>query len=66
MKRYTKEGIVPFQLQMMEVDELDTMINASEGQKNRIVGGIEYNQYNKPVAYYFRQYGIDGSVSERP
>ena len=54
VKRYTKEGIVPFQLQMMEVDELDTMINASEGQKNRIVGGIEYNQYNKPVAYYFR------------
>lgn len=65
VKRYTKEGIVPFQLQMMEVDELDTMINASEGQKNRIVGGIEYNQYNKPVAYYFRQYGIDGfSIGE--
>ena len=65
VKRYTSEGIVPFQLQMMEVDELDTMINASEGQKNRIVGGIEYNQYNKPVAYYFRQYGIDGfSIGE--
>lgn len=33
VKRYTKEGIAPFQLQMMEVDELDTMINTSEGQK---------------------------------
>lgn len=65
VKRYTSEGIVPFQLQMMEVDELDTMINTSEDQKNRIVGGIEYNQYNKPVAYYFRQYGIDGfSIGE--
>lgn len=26
VKRYTNEGIVPFQLQMMEVDELDTTI----------------------------------------
>lgn len=65
VKRYTKEGIVPFQLQMMEVDELDSMISTPANSKNRIVGGIEYNQYNKPVAYYFRQYGIDGfSIGE--
>jgi len=65
VKRYTNEGIVPFQLQMLEVDELDTMINTPSDSKNRIVGGIEYNKYNKPVAYYFRQYGIDGfSIGE--
>lgn len=65
VKRYTKEGIVPFQLQMMEVDELDSMISTPANSNNRIVGGIEYNQYNKPVAYYFRQYGIDGfSIGE--
>lgn len=65
VKRYTSEGIVPFQLQMLEVDELDTMMTTSADSKNRIVGGIEYNQFNKPVAYYFRQYGIDGfSIGE--
>lgn len=65
VKRYTNEGIVPFQLQMMEVDELDTTIVSPQNPKNRVIGGIEYNQFNKPVAYYFRQYGIDGfSIGE--
>lgn len=65
VKRYTNEGVIPFQLQMLEVDELDNMMMAPACSKNRIVGGIEYNQFNKPVAYYFRQYGIDGfSIGE--
>ena len=29
VKRYTKEGIVPFQIQMIEVDELDNMASGS-------------------------------------
>ena len=65
VKRYTKEGMIPFQLQMLEVDELDNTVISPKDSKNRIVGGIEYNQFNKPVNYYFKQYGIDGfSVSE--
>ena len=60
VKRYTKEGIVPFQIQMIEVDELDNMASGAISDNRRIVGGIEYNEYNKPIAYYIRQYSIDG------
>ena len=49
VKRYTDAGMVPFQLQIFEVDELDcNQLNTKE-KGNRIVGGIEYNQYNRPV-----------------
>ena len=60
VKRYTPDGIVPFKLQMIEVDELDTMSAFPTSAEHRIVGGIEYNQYNKPVGYWIRQYAIDG------
>ena len=61
IKVYTDEGIVPFQLQTREVDELDTAIHRmARLNKNRIIGGIELNQYNKPVAYYFKKYTPDG------
>lgn len=33
---------------------------------NRIVGGIEYNQYNRPVGYWFRQYALDGITMMEP
>lgn len=47
VKRYTDAGMVPFQLQIFEVDELDcNQLNTKE-KGNRIVGGIEYNQYNR-------------------
>lgn len=60
VKRYTKEGMIPFSLQMIEVDELDTMHTMPSNPKNRIVGGIEYNEYNRPIGYWIRQYKIDG------
>lgn len=61
IKCYTNDGIVPFCLQAKEVDELDTsysLVKTKEG--NRVISGIEVNQYNKPVAYYFKQYSPDG------
>lgn len=61
VKRYTKGGLVPFVLQIREVDDLDTMQSSSS--KRRIVNGIEYNEYNKPIAYYFKQYDIKGFYS---
>lgn len=65
VKRYTSDGIVPFQLQMLEVDELDNMQTGTRSSNNRVIGGIEYNSFNKPVGYWFRQYQIDGcSISE--
>ena len=60
VKRYTKEGFVPFQLQMIEVDELDLNQTAPKKAGNKVVGGIEYNAYNKPQGYYIRQYSPDG------
>lgn len=65
LKRYTKDGMIPFSLQMIEVDELDTMQAFSAENGNRVVGGIEYNAYNRPVGYWIRQYDIDGySITE--
>lgn len=60
LKRYTKEGFVPFQLQMIEVDELDITQTLPRKQGNKVVGGIEYNAYNRPQGYYIRQYSLDG------
>ena len=58
--RYTKEGIVPFQLQLFEVDELDSNQTTPKYKGNRVVGGVEYNQYRKPVGYWIRQYDMEG------
>ncbi|MEZ3423186.1 MAG: phage portal protein [Lachnospiraceae bacterium] len=65
VKRYTKDGMVPFALQMVEVDELDTMHTVPGDARHRVVGGIEYNEYNRPAGYWIRQYQIDGfSIAE--
>lgn len=58
--RYTSDGIVPFKLQALEVDELDTNRTTPHNQGNRVVGGIEYNRHRKPVGYWIRQYDIEG------
>lgn len=60
VKRYTKDGFVPFQLQMLEVDELDSSMIKPHYKDNKVVGGIEYNAFNRPVGYHIRQYDIDG------
>lgn len=60
VKRYTNEGFVPFKLQMFEVDELDNTVMSASEDGNKVIGGIEFNAYNKPVGYYFRQYEPDG------
>ncbi len=60
VKRYISGGLVPFKLQILEVDELDTTFTSPHKKGNRVVGGVEYNSWNKPVGYFFRQYSIDG------
>lgn len=61
VKTYTKTGTVPFTLQAREVDDLDTSINVLPGlNRNRVIGGIEMDQYNKPVAYWLKKYTPDG------
>lgn len=59
VKRYTKDGILPFKLQMFEVDELDASQVNPKYKGNRVIGGIEYNQYNAPAGYWIRQYTLD-------
>lgn len=61
VKTYTGSGPIPFCLQAREVDDLDTSVNVLPGlNRNRVVGGIELDQYNKPVAYWLKQYSPDG------
>lgn len=58
--RYTNGGVVPLKLQCLEVDELDKTQATPYHQGNRVVGGVEYNQYRRPVGYWIRQYDIEG------
>ncbi len=62
VKRYTNQGFIPFQIQTMEVDELDNTQIKPNRRENRVTGGIEYNRWNRPMGYWFRQYDIDGSL----
>lgn len=66
VKRYTKEGMIPFSLQMVEVDELDIGFQSPHEPKNKVVGGIEYNEYNRPVGYWIKQYQVDGFALTTP
>lgn len=63
LKRYTNQGFIPFQLQTMEVDELDIAQLNPKKTGNRVVGGIEYNRWNRPMGYWFQQYDIEGTLS---
>ena len=65
-KCYMRGGIVPLRLQALEVDELDPTITNPKHKGNRVVGGIEYNSYNKPVGYWIRQYSLDGFAQADP
>lgn len=66
IKRYTKDGIIPFKLQLIEVDELDISQMTPKFNGNKVIGGIEYNNYNKAVGYWIKQYSIDGYSIENP
>lgn len=65
-KCFTGGGLVPFKLQALEVDELDTGQAAPHNPKHRVAGGIEFNEYNKAVGYWIRQYSIDGFGQMQP
>ncbi len=59
IKVYTG-GKYSFRLQAKEVDELDTSIIKQKPDGGKIVDGIEFDPYGKPIAYYFRRYTVDG------
>ena len=66
VKRYTQGGVVPFKVQMVEVDELDGDIMTPHVKGNRVVGGIEYDRSNRAVGYFIRRYDIDGYTQVDP
>lgn len=66
LKRYISGGLVPFKLQALEVDELDVDSAAPKNKGGKVVGGIEYNAYNRPVGYFIKQYSIDGLTVINP
>ncbi|MDE7246256.1 MAG: phage portal protein [Lachnospiraceae bacterium] len=66
LKRYTDQGFIPFQIQTLEVDELDVSQIQPKTKGNKVVGGIEYNKWNRPMGYWFRQYDIEGSQILNP
>ena len=65
-KCYIDGGIIPFKLQAIEVDELDATCIAPKSKGNKVVSGIEYNKYNKPVGFWIRQYDVDGMSMNEP
>lgn len=63
---YTDGGLMPFKLQALEVDELCTTCSVPQHKGNRVVGGVEYNSWNKPVGYWIEEYAIDGFQTNTP
>lgn len=65
-KCFTSEGFIPFQLQCLEVDELDISQTMPKKKGNKVVGGIELNKFNRPKGYWIRQYSLDGFSIQMP
>ena len=65
-KVYTDGGVLPFKLQCLEVDELDSSQVTPHKKTNKVVGGIELNQYNRAEGYWIRQYSLDGMSIYEP
>lgn len=63
--RYSEGGVLPFKLQTLEVDELATDQTEPHERGNRVVGGVEYNAYRKPMGYWIRQYDLDGYQTQK-
>lgn len=54
VKVFTDDKRFPFKLQVREVDELNPLLSSTG--ENRVVDGIEVNQYGRPVAYHFKKF----------
>ena len=61
--RHTAGGLVPFKLQAIDVDELDSGRTQPRRKGNRVVGGVEYNSWRRPQGYWIQQYDIEGGGS---
>ena len=66
VKRYLPGRTIPFCLQVLEVDELSGETARLPTSTNRVVGGIELNEWNQPVGYWVRQYSVDRMMPVNP
>ena len=62
LKCYVPGGVLPFRLQAVEVDELAQMQIIPRAKGNKVVGGVEYNAWNRAVGYWIAQYDLDGMI----
>lgn len=60
-------GYFGYQLQVLDVDRLDTTYNvAAANGRNAVIMGVEVDQWRKPVAYHlWNRHPNDGTGSER-
>lgn len=65
-KCYTKGGLLPFKLQALEVDELATSSITPHTKGNFVSGGIEYNEFRRPVGYWIEEYSYNGFEIRMP
>lgn len=61
-----KDGVLPFKLQALDVDELSNSWITPKTKGNKVAGGIEYTQNGKIAGYYITQYQIDGITPAEP
>lgn len=66
LKCYSGKGKIPFQLQALEVDELSQTQLTPKNKGNKVIGGIELTEYNKPVGYWIERYQLDGWKLSEP
>ena len=59
VKTYSGNKRFPFQLQLREVDDLDSNGIMKYGE-NAIINGVEVDQKQKPIAYHFKIFSADG------
>lgn len=63
-KVFTNDGLIPFKLQCLEVDELDINQTIPKHKGNKVIGGIELDSYNKAAGYWIKHYNLDGTLLE--
>jgi lambda family phage portal protein len=59
VKTYSGNTRFPFQLQLREVDDLDSNGVMKYGE-NAIINGVEVDRKQKPIAYHFKIFSADG------
>ncbi len=64
IETYDDDENYPYKLQILEVDQLD--MTRYDSEKNKVFSGIEVNEFNKPVAYWFRKTDPNGTSEMEP